>query len=520
MSNGETALEKLEWMKKEEERLKGMGGAERIEEQHGRGKYTARERIEKLYDPGTFLEIGLWCKSESLAYDLYKREIPADGVIAGYGNINGWPVYGFFQDFTVMGGTLGRRHAEKMSRVLDEAAKAGCPVLYVADSGGARIQEGVDALSGYGDMFYRNTLYSGVIPQLCAIVGPCAGGAVYSPALMDCIFTVDKITQAFITGPGVVKAVLAEEVEPEELGGARVNCEKSGNGTFFAKDEDECIEQIKTLLSYLPSNNREKPPRVETHDPQDRIEPKLREIVPARSTAPYDMKQVLRLVVDNGVIFEWQARFARNIITCFARMNGDTVGIIANQPMHLAGSLDIDCCDKASRFIRFCDAFNISVLNFVDVPGYLPGTQQEWGGIIRHGAKMLYAYSEATVSKITIITRKAYGGSYLGMCSKDLGADIVFAWPTAEMAVMGPEGAVNVIEAKTIKEAEDPAQKRAELIREYKERFANPYLPASKLHIDAIIDPAETRFHVCRALKLFWGKEVKLPAKKHGIMPT
>ena len=518
--NEETTLKKLEWMKKEEARLKGMGGLKGVEEQHKRGKYTARERLGKLYDPGSFLEIGLWCKSESLEYDLYKKEIPADGVIAGYGNINGRPVYGFFQDFTVMGGTLGRKHADKMCRVMDEAAKVGCPVLYVADSGGARIQEGVDSLSGYGDLFYRNTIYSGVIPQLCAIVGPCAGGAVYSPALMDCIFTVDKRTQAFITGPRVIKAVLGEEIGAEELGGARVNCEKNGNGTFFAKDEDECIEQIKTLLSYLPSNNKEKPPHVATGNPPNRIEPKLREIVPNRSAVPYDMKEVLRAVVDNGIIFEWQQRFARNIITCFARMNGDTVGIIAQQPMHLAGSLDINCSDKASRFIRFCDAFNIPLINFVDVPGYLPGTDQEYGGIIRHGAKMLYAYSEATVPKINVITRKAYGGSYMGMCSKDLGADMVFAWPTAEIAVMGPEGAVDIIEAKAIKEAEDPAQKRTKLIEEYRERFANPYLPASKLHIDAIIDPAETRFLVCQALKLFRNKDVKLPAKKHGVMPT
>jgi len=520
MPNGETALEKLEWMRKEEARLKGMGGEEAIKRQHERGKYTARERVDKLYDQGTFLEIGLWCKSESLQYDLYEKDIPADGVIAGYGNVNGRPVYGFFQDFTVMGGTLGRRHADKMCRVMDEAAKARCPVLYVADSGGARIQEGVDSLSGYGDIFYRNTIYSGVIPQLCAIVGPCAGGAVYSPALMDCIFTVDKRTQAFITGPRVIKAVLGEEVGAEELGGARVNCEKSGNGTFFAKDEDECIEQIKTLLSYLPQNNGEKPPHTDTSDPPDRVEPKLREIVPARSTVPYDMKQVLRTVVDNGAIFEWQERYARNIICCFARMNGDSVGIIAQQPMYLAGCLDINACDKASRFIRFCDAFKLPVLNFVDVPGYMPGTDQEWGGIIRHGAKMLFAYSEATVPKITIVTRKAYGGSYLGMCSRDLGADVVFAWPTAEMAVMGPEGAVDVIEVRTIKEAADPAQKRAELIKEYRERFANPYLPASKLHIDAIIDPAETRGLVCKALRLFASKDVKLPAKKHGITPT
>ena len=520
MRNGETALEKLEWMKKEEARLKGMGGEEAIKRQHERGKYTARERLDKLFDSGTFLEIGLWCKSESLQYDLYKRDIPADGVVAGYGNVNGRPVYAFFQDFTVMGGTLGRRHADKICRVMDEAAKARCPVLYVADSGGARIQEGVDSLSGYGDLFYRNTMYSGVIPQLCAIMGPCAGGAVYSPALMDCIFTVDKITQAFITGPRVIKAVLGEEVGAEQLGGARINCEKSGNGTFFAKDEDECIEQIKTMLSYLPQNNTEKPPRMESGDPPDRVESELREIVPARSAVPYDMKKVLGLVVDNGVIFEWQERYARNIICCFARMDGNSVGIIAQQPMHLAGCLDINACDKGSRFIRFCDAFNIPILNFVDVPGYMPGTDQEWGGIIRHGAKMLFAYSEATVPKITTVTRKAYGGSYLGMCSRDLGADVVFAWPTAEMAVMGPEGAVGVIEAKTIKEAEDPAQKRAELIKQYRERFANPYLPASKLHIDAIIDPAKTRELICKALKLLANKDVKVPAKKHGVMPT
>ena len=520
MSNEETAIEKLEWVKKEEARLKGMGGQKRVEEQHKKGKYTARERIDKLYDPGSFIEIGLWCRSECLQYDLYKMETPADGVIAGYGNINGRPVYGFFQDFTVMGGTLGRRHADKICRVLDEAAKAGAPALYIADSGGARIQEGVDSLSGSGDMFYRNSIYSGVVPQLCAIIGPCAGSAVYSPALMDCIFTVDGRTQMFITGPRVVKTALGEEITEEELGGAKINCERNGNAHFFARDEDECFEQIKTLLAYLPLNNREKPPHSETGDPPDRMGTKLREIVPARSAAPYDMKQLLRLVVDNGVIFEWQERFARNIITCFARMDGDVVGIIAQQPMHLAGSLDINCSDKASRFIRFCDAFSIPILNFVDVPGYLPGAEQEYGGIIRHGAKMLYAYSEATVPKITVIIRKAYGGSYMGMCSKELGADIVFAWPTGEMAVMGPEGAVDVIERKAIAEAEDPEKKRAELIREYRERFANPYLPASKLHIDAIIDPAETRPLICKALKMFKHKDIKLPWKKHGIMPV
>ena len=520
MSNGETAREKLEWMKKEEARLKGMGGQKRIEEQHKKEKYTARERIDKLYDPGSFIEIGLWCRSESLHYDLYKKEVPADGVITGYGSINGRPVYGFFQDFTVMGGTLGRRHADKICRVMDEAAKAGAPVLYIADSGGARIQEGVDSLSGFGDMFYRNSIYSGVIPQLCAIIGPCAGGAVYSPALMDCIFTVDRRTQMFITGPKVVKAVLGEELTAEELGGAKINCERNGNAHFFAKSENECFEQIKTLLGYLPLNNKEKPPHSETGDPPERVEPKLRELIPDRPTSPYDMKQLLRLVVDNGVIFEWQERFARNIVTCFARMNGDTVGIIANQPMHLAGSLDINCSDKASRFIRFCDCFNIPILNFVDVPGYLPGTQQEHAGIIRHGAKMLYAYSEAIVPKLTVIIRKAYGGSYQGMCGKELGTDIVFSWPTGEMAVMGPEGAVDVIEWKAIAEAEEPEEKRAELVKEYKERFANPYLPASKLQIDAIIDPAETRPLICQALRMLKNKEVKLPWKKHDIMPT
>lgn len=516
----ETTAEKTEWMKEQEKKLEAMGGSKRVEKQHEKGKYTARERVDKLFDHDTFVEIGLWCKSESLHYDLYKKDIPADGVIAGYGKINGRTVYAFLQDFTVMGGTLGRRHADKMIRVMDEAAKVGAPVLYVADSGGARIQEGVDALAGYGDLFYRNSIYSGVIPQLCAIIGPCAGGAVYSPALMDCIFTVDKRTQAFITGPRVVKAVLGQEVSMEELGGAKVNCERGGNAHFFATSEDECIDQIKTLLSYLPSNNREKPPRVETGDPPDRMEPKLGEVVPADPMRPYDMKEVIKLIVDNGDFFEWQERFARNIITCFARMNGEVVGIIANQPNWLAGSLDINCSDKASRFIRFCDAFNVPLLNLVDVPGYMPGTEQEHGGIIRHGAKMLYAYSEATVPEITLITRKAYGGSYLAMCSKDLGADIVFSWPTGEMAVMGPEGAVDVIERKTIEAAEDPGGKRQELIKEYRERFANPYLPASKLHIDAVIDPAESRSHICKALDLFRNKRVELPAKKHDVMPT
>ena len=515
-----STLEKIEYVKKETQRLEGMGGEKAIKRQHDRGKYTARERIDKLFDPGTFAEIGLWCKSSGIEYDLYKQDIPADGVIAGCGEINGRTAYAAAQDFTVMGGTLGRMHANKIVRTMGEAAKAGCPMLYLADSGGARIQEATDSLSGYGDLFYNNTRYSGVIPQLCAIWGPTAGGAVYSPALMDCVFVVDKETQAFITGPRVIKEVLGEEITEEELGGAKVNAEKNGNAHFFAKNEDESIEQIKTLLSYLPSNSREKPPHVETGDPSDRAEPKLNEIIPDSDTRPYDMKVLIKMVVDNGVLFEWMERYAKNIVTGLARMNGDTVGILAQNPMYVAGALDINACDKGSRFIRFCDAYNIPIINFVDVPGYMPGKEQEFGGIIRHGAKMLFAYSEATVPKITIPTRKAYGGSYIGMCSKDLGADAVLCWPTAQMAVMGAGGAVAVIERKAITEAENPEKKEAELIKEYRNRFVNPFFSATKLNVDAIIEPAETRPYICRFLRMLRNKHEELPWKKHSIMPT
>ncbi|MCR4441197.1 MAG: methylmalonyl-CoA carboxyltransferase [Peptococcaceae bacterium] len=495
------------------------GGEKAIEKQHKSGKLTARERIERLLDAGSFTELDKFVAHRCVNFDMAGKEAPGDGVITGYGTIDGRLVYIFAQDFTVLGGSLGEMHAKKICKVLDLAVKMGAPVIGLNDSGGARIQEAVDALAGYGQIFYRNTLASGVIPQLSVIMGPCAGGAVYSPALMDYVFMVKNTSRMFITGPQVIKAVTGEEVTDEQLGGAMTHNRISGVAHFAAEDEEDCFNQIRTLLSYLPSNNLEEPPYVETGDDPERMDETLNEIIPDNPNAGYDMAAVIQKVVDNGEFFQTMPYYAPNILTGYARVNGRVIGIIANQPRHLAGCLDINASDKAARHIRFCDAFNIPVVNFVDVPGYLPGTNQEYGGIIRHGAKLLYAYSEATVPKITIVTRKAYGGSYLAMCSQDLGADQVFAWPTAEIAVMGAEGAANIIFRKEIEGAENPAAKREELIADYRERFATPYVAAERGFVDIVIEPKETRPRLANALEMLATKRETRPAKKHGNIP-
>ena len=509
----------LDSLKERRNKVREMGGSDRVEAQKKRGKLTARERIDALLDKGSFRETGMFARSRGAVAD-----IPADGVITGYGKIDGRKVYIFSQDFTSTGGTLSEIHSEKICRALDSAIKEGCPVIGMNDSGGARIQDGVDALAGYGQIFYRNTLASGVIPQICAILGPNAGGAVYSPALMDFIFMVKGISHAFITGPRVVKAVMGQDISEEELGGAVVAQKKAGVASRSENSEEECFQSIRELLSYLPSSNREKPPRVEWGDSPDRADASLFDIVPSAPNKPYDMHKIIEGVFDRRKegqnFFELFPLFATNIITCLSRLNGWSVGIIANQPMSKAGCLDIDASDKASRFIRFCDAFNIPIINLVDVPGYLPGTDQEWGGIIRHGAKMLFAYSEATVPKITLTVRKAYGGAYLGMCSKDLGADFVFCWPSTELAVMGAEGAAPIIFRRELEKADDPEKLLQEKIAQYREEFANPYKAAEHLHVDDVIDPAETRPRLIEALEMVINKVEDRPAKKHGIIPA
>ena len=516
--DSETKKKQLDTLKERRRKAAEMGGGERVARQKESGKLTARERIDALLDKGTFREMGMFARSRGAT------DVTADGVITGYGNIDGKRVYIYSQDFTSNGGTLSEIHAAKICRVLDAALKAGCPVIGLNDSGGARIQDGVDALAGFGQIFYRNTMASGVIPQICAILGPNAGGAVYSPALMDFTFMVKGISFAFITGSRVVKAVTGQDVSDEELGGATVVQKKAGVACRSENSEAECFQHIKELLSYLPSNNREKPARVDWGDKADRKDAGLFDIVPAAPNRPYDMHKIIERVFDKKEggtnYFELFPLFATNIITCFSRLNGHSVGIIANQPMSKAGCLDIDASDKASRFIRFCDAFDIPIINLVDVPGYLPGTDQEWGGIIRHGAKMLYAYSEATVPKLTLTVRKAYGGSYLGMCSKDLGADFVFCWPSTELAVMGAEGAAPIIFRRELEKAADPKKALQDKIREYREEFANPYRAAEHLHVDDVLDPSETRPRLIEALEMALDKREDRPAKKHGVGPV
>jgi len=514
------SMDKIQELNKKREAIMQGGGEKRIQKQHESGKLTARERLDLLFDEGSFVEIDAFVKHRCTEFGMQDVDAPGEGVVTGYGTVDGRLVYAFAQDFTVVGGSLGEMHAKKICKVMDMALKMGAPLVGINDSGGARIQEGVDALSGYGNIFFRNTIASGVIPQISVIMGPCAGGAVYSPALTDFIFMVDKTSQMFITGPQVIKAVTGEEVTSEELGGAMTHNSVSGVAHFISPDERQCIEEIKRLLSFLPSNNMESAPEFDCEDDLNRIEDKLNEIVPDNPNKAYDMKEIITTIVDNGDFMEVQPYYAMNIITGFARLNGRSIGIIANQPKVLAGCLDINASDKAGRFIRTCDAFNIPVLNIVDVPGFLPGTNQEYGGIIRHGAKMLYAYSEATVPKVTLIVRKAYGGAYLAMCSKDLGADQVFAWPSAEIAVMGPDGAANIIFKKDIEAAENPAAKRQEKIQEYKDKFATPYIAASRGYVDDVIEPATTRQRLISAFDMLQSKRETRPAKKHGNLPV
>lgn len=496
------------------------GGQERIEKQHKKGKMSARERINYLLDDGSFVEVDAFVKHRCSNFNMANVEAPAEGVVTGYGTVDGRLVFVYAQDFTVIGGSLGEMHAKKICKVMDMAVKMGAPLIGINDSGGARIQEGVDALSGYGQIFFRNTRASGVIPQISVIMGPCAGGAVYSPALTDFIFMVDKSSQMFITGPQVIKTVTGEEVSAEQLGGAMTHNSKSGVAHFMAKDEKECLDQVKKLLSFLPSNNMENPPETKTEDDLNRIVKELDTIIPDNPNKPYDMKDIITGIVDDGDFFEVQSNYAMNILTGYARINGRSIGIIANQPKVLAGCLDINASDKAGRFIRTCDAFNVPILNLVDVPGFLPGTNQEYGGIIRHGAKMLYAYSEATVPKITMIVRKAYGGAYLAMCSKDLGADIVYAWPTAEIAVMGPEGAANIIFKKEIASAANPAEERQSKINEYRDEFATPYIAAQRGYVDDVIIPSESRQRLAAAFEMLQSKRDKALPKKHGNLPV
>jgi acetyl-CoA carboxylase carboxyltransferase component len=507
-------------LREKEEKAKAGGGEKRIKAQHEKGKLTARERVGFLLDKDSFVEQDLLVEHRCINFDMDKLEAPGEGVVTGYGTIDGRLVYVFAQDFTVMGGSLGEMHAKKICKIMDMAMKMGAPCIGINDSGGARIQEGVDSLSGYGQIFYRNTIASGVIPQISIIVGPAAGGAVYSPAIMDFVFMVKNIGIMHITGPEVIKAVTGEVVSSEQLGGAMTHNIKSGVAHFAAENEEEVYQMVRKLISFIPSNNIENPPIVESKDDPNRMEEALLNIVPVDPNKPYEMKDVIKYIVDEGDFFESQSYFATNIITGFARLNGYSIGIIANQPKILAGCLDINASDKASRFIRFCDAFNIPILNFVDVPGFLPGTAQEYGGIIRHGAKLLYAYSEATVPKITLIVRKAYGGAYLAMCSRDLRADQVIAWPTAEIAVMGSQGAANIIFKKEIMKAENPEKVRQEKIEEFKQKFSNPYEAAKRGYVDMVIDPRETRPRLITTLEMLSTKRESRPAKKHGNFPV
>lgn len=507
--------EKLEQLKQLREQVQAGGGPKRIDKQHEAGKKTARERIDMLFDAGTFNEIDVFAGDS----DINNLKNPGEGVVTGYGTVDGRKVYIYAQDFTVAGGSLGAVHAAKICKVLDLAMRVGAPVIGLNDSGGARIQEGVDALNGFGEIFYRNTIASGVVPQISVIMGPCAGGAVYSPALTDFIFMVKNTSQMFITGPQVIKAVTGEEVSMEALGGAITHNQTSGVAHFAADDEQQCMDMIKVLLSYLPSNNLEEAPAFAPQEPVGSPDDILN-IIPDSANLSYDVKKIIRLVVDGGDFFEVQPLYARNAVVGFARVGGNSVGIIANQPDYLAGCLDINASDKISRFVRFCDCFNIPLVTFMDVPGFLPGTGQEYGGIIRHGAKMLYAYSEATVPKITFVLRKGYGGAYLAMCSSSLRADTVFAWPTAEIAVMGPEGAVNIIYRNEITKAENPMEARTKLVAEYRDKFANPYIACSRGYVDDVIDPRETRDRIINSLAALDSKRVQRPRKKHGNLPV
>ncbi|GAB4346670.1 MAG: acyl-CoA carboxylase subunit beta [Candidatus Abyssubacteria bacterium] len=514
-----STVEQLEKLRKlQEEALLG-GGQKRIEEQHEKGKLTARERIDLLLDKDSFVEIGAFVTHRCTHFGMEKKKYLGDGVVTGYGTISGRLVYVFAQDFTIVGGTLGRAFAEKVCRLMEMAMRNGAPIIGLCDSGGARIQEGVESLAGYADIFLRNTLASGVVPQISVVLGPCAGGAVYSPALTDFIFMVDKTSYMFITGPEVIKATTFEEVTKEDLGGPQTHSTRSGVCHFAMPDEHSCLQMVKELLSYLPQNNMEDAPIAPSSDPADRADDSLNTIVPDSPKESYDMYHVIRSVVDDGRFLEVHANYARNIIVGFARLSGKSVGIVANQPMSLSGCLDINASIKGARFVRFCDAFNIPIITFEDVPGFLPGTSQEYGGIIIHGAKLLYAYCEATVPRVTVITRKAYGGAYCVMSSKHVRCDINYAWPSAEIAVMGPEGAVNIVFRKEIGEAEDRDAARKKLIEEYREKFASPYIAAQQGYIDEVIEPSMTRPRLIRAIEMLRNKRDTNPPKKHGNIP-
>jgi len=502
---------------KKRETVAAGGGAKAMQKQVAMGKLPARERIRAILDPDSFHEYDLFVQHKCEDFGMDKKELAGDGVVTGTGTILGHPVAIFAQDFTVAGGSLGLAHARKITKIMDHAMKMGIPLIGINDSGGARIQEGVNSLAGYGEIFYRNTLASGFIPQISVILGPCAGGAVYSPALTDFVFVVDKISKMFITGPEVIKTVLGEEISMEDLGGARVQTEISGNAHFYAESELECFEQIKKLVTFIPWNNRKKADPYPPKPPKASYD--IEKIIPAEPHKPYDVRDVVRAVCDDSDFFEIHEAWAANVVVGFARFKGDTVGVVANQPLVLAGVLDVDSSDKAARFIRFCDAFNIPLVTFVDLPGYLPGVDQEHAGVIRHGAKLLYSYSEATVPKITVILRKAYGGGYIAMCSRHLGADFVLAWPCAEIAVMGPEGAANIIFRAEIAEAADPNAVRKQKVAEYTEKFANPYVAAANGHIDAVISPSETRDSLIHALEVAASKGENRPTKKHGVPP-
>jgi acetyl-CoA carboxylase carboxyltransferase component len=512
-----TTSKHLEFTKRTDRVIRG-GGQKAIEKQMAMGKLTARDRITALLDANSFHEYDLFVEHKCRDFDMDKKVLPGDGVVTGTGTISRYPVCIFAQDFTVAGGSLGLMHARKITKIMDHAVKLGIPLIGINDSGGARIQEGVDSLAGYGEIFYRNTLASGIIPQISVILGPCAGGAVYSPALTDFVFVVDKISKMFITGPEVIKTVLGEEISMEDLGGARVHSEISGNAHFYATNELECFHQIKKLMTFIPWNNTKRAVSCPPQPPKARFA--IEHIIPPEATKPYDVRDVIRALVDNSDFFEIQKSWAANIVIGFARLDGETVGIVGNQPKVLAGVLDVDSSDKASRFIRFCDAFNIPLITFVDLPGYLPGVDQEHAGVIRHGAKILYAYSEASVPKITVILRKAYGGGYIAMCSRHLGADFVFAWPTAEIAVMGPEGAANIIFKAEISAAADPDAMRRQKVQEYTEKFANPYVAAASGHIDAVIGPADTRKFLIHAIRVSSLKTETRPPRRHGVPPS
>jgi acetyl-CoA carboxylase carboxyltransferase component len=511
--------ERIEQLAELKEAALHAGSPAAIERQHARGKLTARERLEVLLDPGSFVELDMLARHRAHGFDIERTRPLTDGVVTGWGTVDGRKVFVFSQDFTVFGGALGEVFAEKIHKVMDLAESVGAPFIGINDGAGARIQEGVVSLAAYGGIFYRNVKASGVIPQISVVMGPCAGGAVYSPAMTDFIFMVRGTSHMFITGPDVVKAVTGEDVTQEELGGAMTHASKSGVASFVYDDERQCLEEVRYLLSFLPSNNLEDPPYVAPEDDAERPCPGLIDLIPDSPNKPYDMKKVIAEVVDEGDFLEVFPFWAGNIVTAFARIDGHAVGIVGNQPQVLAGTLDIDASEKAARFVRTCDAFNIPIVTFVDVPGFLPGTDQEYGGIIRHGAKLLYSYCEASVPRIQVITRKAYGGAYVVMNSKSIGADLAFAWPSAEIAVMGPQGAVNIIFRKELEGADDPESRRVELVEEYTERFANPYVAAERGYVDDVIDPRDTRAVLSRALEMLRTKQEKLPQRKHGNVP-